>query len=176
MFLDPRALIMFAANALLLHLMLMGNSALAGWSIYLFLPGAMLVLPALYLQHRSYFLCMLATGLWVDAALPVTFGCFTLLFLTAGAIIIHYRFRFRAEHNYHPVLIAHAVNFLGIVVLILTASQGRLADIAFWVQVLTTSLFSHLTLLLVAPWFFDLQRALFDVFQLDSDPDDFPTV
>ena len=80
MFLDPRAILLFVANALLLYLTMLVNSALVGWSIYLFMLGPMLILPALYLRHRSYFICTLLTGLWVDAALPSDFGLFTVAF------------------------------------------------------------------------------------------------
>ena len=59
MLLDPRAILMFGANALLLYLTLLVNSALAGWSLYVILLGPMLVFPALYLRHQSYFLCTL---------------------------------------------------------------------------------------------------------------------
>ncbi len=174
MLLDPRALLMFGANALLLHLMLMVDSALANWSIYLFLIGPMIVLPVLYLRHQSYFICTLATGLWVDAALPASFGLFTVCFLVAGALVFHLRIRFRAEHNYHPVLLAHGLNLFYLLVLTLFEGQGQFGAAGFWLHVLTTSLFSHLVLLLVAPWFFDLQRVLFEICRLDTEPEDYP--
>ena len=71
MFLDPRAILFFGANALLLYLTMLVNSALVGSSIYLLILGPMLVFPVLYLRHQSYFICTLLTGLWVDAALPL---------------------------------------------------------------------------------------------------------
>lgn len=174
MLLDPRALLMFGANALLLHLTLMVNSALAGWSLYLFLAGPMVVLPALYLRHRSYFLTSLATGLWLDGALPAPFGLFTVALLVAGACLFHLRIRFRAENNYHPVLIAHVVNAFLLVVLTLLAGRGQFGLPAFWVQVGWTALLSHLALLVVAPWFFNLQRVLFDICRLDAEPEEYP--
>jgi p-aminobenzoyl-glutamate transporter AbgT len=67
MFLDPRGILLFGANVILLYLTMLVNSALAGWSIYLLILGPMLVFPVLYLQHRSYFICALFTGLWIDA-------------------------------------------------------------------------------------------------------------
>ena len=176
MFLDPRAILMFGANALLLHLTLMVDSALAGWYFYLFLLGPMVVFPALYLKHPSYFICTLGSGLWVDAALPSAFGLFTFSFLAAGVLIFHLRIRFRAEHNYHPVLIAHALNAVFLLLLMVFAGSGRFGAIEFWVQSGTTLLASHLVLLVVAPWFFNLQRALFEICQLDSEPDDYPMV
>ena len=103
MFLDPRSILLFGANALLLYLTMLINSALVGWSIYLLMLGPMLVFPALYLRHKSYFICILLTGLWVDAALPSGFGLFTLGFLFAGAFIFLMRIRFESRHNYHPI-------------------------------------------------------------------------
>ena len=67
MLIDPRVLILLGANALLLHLCLMVNSSLAPFSLYFVLLGPMPVLPALYLNQRSFFLCTVLTGLWVDA-------------------------------------------------------------------------------------------------------------
>ena len=176
MIVDPRAILMFGANVLLLYLMLLVNSALAAWSIYLFLLGPMLVLPVIYLRHSSYFVCTLATGLWVDAALPATFGLFTLGFLVAGAFIFQIRFRFRAEHTYHLILLAHTVNFFCILLVTLFMGLSFLANGGFWMQLAVTILTSHLVLLLVAPWFFNLQRLLFSLCRLDSEPDEFPTL
>jgi hypothetical protein len=174
MLLDPRIIIMFGANVLLLYLTLLVNSALSNWSLYLVLLGPMVVLPAIFLRHRSYVLCTLLTGLWVDAALPTSFGLITLGFLAAGAFIFQIRFRFRAEHNYHPILLAHACNFFAIALITIASGVGNLLVSAFWIQVILTSLISHLTLLVVAPWFFNLQRTLFELCHLDTEPEDFP--
>jgi hypothetical protein len=167
---------MFGANVLLLYLTLLVNSSLAEFSIYLFLLGPMLVLPALYLRHQSYFICTLFTGLWVDAALPASFGLFTICFLCAGALIFAMRIRFRAEQNYHPILLAHGLNFFCILVVSVSMGTESLSNLSFWLQVLATSLVSHLALLVVAPWFFNLERMLFELFHLDPDPEDLPVL
>jgi cell shape-determining protein MreD len=174
MFLDPRVIILFGTNALLLFLSLLVNSSLASFSLYLVLLGPMLVLPALYLNHRSFFLCILTSGLWVDAALPATFGLFTCGFLVLGTLISLARIRFRAEHNYHPILLAHAANLFCIALLTIAAGQNHFSMPAFWVQVLLTTLISHVALLVVAPWFFNLERLLFELCHVDTEPDDFP--
>lgn len=174
MLLDPRAVLLFGANAVLLFLMLLVNSALAASPLYLLLLGPMVVLPALYLRHQSYFICTFFSGLWVDAALPVPFGLCTTGFLLCGAFVFMTRLRFRAEHNYHPILIAHGLNFFLIVLLSLAAGSPEWASVAFWTQVATTSLASHLALLAVAPWFFNFERMLFTLFHLDSEPEDLP--
>lgn len=174
MLLDPRAILMFGANALLLYLTLLVNSALAGWSIYLLMLGPMLVFPALYLRHQSYFLCTLFTGLWVDAAMPSAFGLFTFGFLFAGAFVFQIRVRFRAEHNYHPIMLAHSLNFFCIVLVTVFMGGAYFSSIGFWLQVVATSLASHLALLVVAPWFFNFERMLFALCRLDTEPDEFP--
>lgn len=173
MFLDPRIIIMFGANVLLLYLNMLVNSALSDWSLYLLLIGPMMVLPAIFLRHRSYFPCTLLTGLWVDATLPTPFGLITIALLTTGAFIFLFRHRFRAEHNYHPILIAHTANFFCIAVITL-ANYAHFNVAAFWIHTILTSLLSHLTLVAVAPWFFNLQRALFELCHLETEPEDFP--
>lgn len=174
MLLDPRAILMFGANALLLYLTLLVNSALAGWSLYLILLGPMLVFPALYLRHQSYFLCTLCTGLWVDASLPAPFGLFTIGFLFAGAFIFQMRIRFRAEHNYHPIVLAHLLNFFCILLVTLVMGFPYFSSLGYWLHIAVTSLLSHLALLVVAPWFFNFERMLFALCHLDPEPEDFP--
>ena len=39
---------------------------------------------------------------------------------------------------------------------------------------MTTALLSHAALLIVAPWFFNLQRLLFELCHVDTEPDEFP--
>lgn len=174
MLFDPRILILFGANVLLLYLTLLVNSSLASWSIYMLLLGPMLVFPALYLRHQSYFICTLFTGLWVDAALPAPYGLFTIGFLIAGAFIFQLRIRFRAEHNYHPIMLAHGVNFFCIVMVSVAMGAPYFSSVGFWLQVVVTSLASHLLLLVVAPWFFNFERMLFALCRMDTEPEDFP--
>jgi len=173
---DPRVLILFASNALLLYLTLLVNSSLAAWSLQLVLPGPMVVLPALYLHRNAFFLCTLLTGLWVDAALPAAFGLFTIAFLAIGTAILLARVRFRAEHNYHPAILAHLTNLVCLGLLTLAAGRDTFDVPAFWVHLAVTTLLSHLVLLVAAPWFFNLQRLLFELFHVETEPEDLPFV
>lgn len=174
MFLDPRAIIMLGANALLIYLTQLINSATAAWPVYLLLLGPMVVLPALYLRHQSYFICVLLTGFWVDATFRVSFGFFTSLFLFVGAIIFSVRIRFRAEQNYHPILLAHGVNFFLLVALTIATGRDYFSIPSFWTQVLMTLFCSHLALLMVAPWFFNFERMLFRICHVETEPEDLP--
>src|SRR5690606_2540977 len=135
-------LILFGTNALLLFLNLLVNSQLAVWSLNLVLLGPMIVLPALFLRHTSFFVCTLLTGLWVDAALPVPFGLFTIGFLCLGTLLFLARDRFRTEHNYHPVVLAHLVNLFAVLLLTSAFTGGAFANWNFWMQTLKTLLLS----------------------------------
>ena len=174
MLLDPRIIIMFGANVLLFYLNQLVNSALSDWPIYFILLGPMLVLPAIFLRYRSYFICTLLTGLWIDAGLPGPFGIMTLAFLVMGMCIFQIRFRFRTEHNYHPNILAHACNFGAIIFLTIFAGYEHLTVSTYWIQISITALISHLLILIVAPWFFNLQRLLFEIFHFETEPEDFP--
>lgn len=174
MILDPRALILLGSNALLLFLTQMVNSATSEWPFYLFLLGPMIVLPALYLRHQSYFICTFLTGLLVDAALPVQFGLFTISFLFLGAMIFAMRIRFRAEHNYHPLLLAHGINFVLMIVLTVATGYDYFGVSGFWIQAFSALLCSHAALLLVGPWFFNFERQLFEICRMETEPEDLP--
>jgi len=171
---DPRSLVLFACNALLLYLTLLVNSSLAALNLHLFLLGPMIVIPALYLRHNAFFICTALSGLWVDAALPTTFGLFTFSFLIIGTGIYMIRHRFRAESNFHPGILAHGGNVLCLTLLTIWQGYPYFTQSAFWFQVLTTALLSHLCLLFLAPWFFNLERLLFGICRLKTDPEDLP--
>jgi hypothetical protein len=171
---DPRSILLFGCNALLLYLVLLVNSSLAAWSLHLFILGPMIVIPALYLRHAPFFLCTMLSGLWVDAALPASFGLFTLSFLTMGTMIFLVRVRFRAEQNYHPVLLAHACNFALLVLVTLIEGHAYFAQTAFWWQLIITALLSHLLLFVIAPWFYNLERLMFKICHLETEPEDLP--
>ena len=174
MYFDPRSLLFFGANALLLHCMLMLGSALSPWSIFPVLIGPMLIFPVLYMRHSAYFLCALCTGLWVDAALPVPFGLLTGLFLITGAITFMLRNRFRAEENDHPCLLAHILNLM-VIILLAAISSGKTQHLFdFWIQTALCAVASHLLLFAIAPWFFNLQRLLLEMLHLDTKPEDLP--
>ena len=84
------------------------------------------------------------------------------------------RIRFRAEHNYHPIFLAHGVNIFCILLVTLGMGTAYINSLGFWMQVFVTTLASHLALLIVAPWFFNFERMLFVLCRLDSEPEDLP--
>lgn len=171
---DPRILLMFASNVLLLHITLMVNSAITPWSLYFFILGPLLVFPALYPRLSGMMLCLFFTGIWIDVAFHGVFGLFTLFLPICGIVVFQLRIRFRAEHNFHPAILAHVANFIFLIVLTVAEGKGLWGAIGFWKQVVLTSFLSHLCLLVIAPWFFNLQRLLFELCRLDLEPDEYP--
>lgn len=174
MYFDPRSILFFGANILLLHLMLMLGSALSPWSIFPVLLGPMIIFPVLYMRHSSYLICTLCTGFWVDAALPLPFGLLTGTFLTVGAITFALRKRFRAEENHHPNLLAHTANLIILLTLASASVVHSHNSLDFWIQTILCVGLSHILLIVIAPWFFDLQRLLIDLLRLDHKPEDLP--
>ena len=171
---DPRILILFGTNVLLLQLTLLVGSASVPWLPYPVLLGPMIVLAPLYLRWSGFFACAVLTGLWVDAALPSPFGLFTVLFPCLGTAFHQARIRFRASGNTHPALLAHLANFVCVLALTATAAGPVFAHAAVWIHVLGTLALSHLALLAVAPWFFNLQRCLFVLCRTEIEPEELP--
>lgn len=171
---DARIFVFLGANMLLFYLAQLANNSLASAGIYLLLLGPMPVMPALFLRGRTAFICMILTGLWIDAACPLPFGFFTTLFLCTGSFISLLRHRLRAEHSYHPYILAHCFNLGCILLLSLTQGADNYLVLDLWIQTVLVILISSLVLLVVTPWFFRFQHMLIALFHLDSEPHGHP--
>lgn len=177
MIFDKRSLLLFASNALLLHLMLLINSSITFVGFNLFILGPIFIIAPLYLRADQFFITSLLTGFWVDAALPTPFGLVTFLLLTIGSLILLIRLRFRAEKNFHPALLAHLANLITGLTLFYFSVSANFSDVAL---LLSTSFIelaiSLLVLLFLAPWFFNFQRSLFSIFDTETEPESLPFV
>ncbi|CAI8284207.1 MAG: Uncharacterised protein [Opitutia bacterium UBA7350] len=174
MLIDARTFIFLGANILLFYLSQLVNHGIVDAGIYLFLLGPMPVMPALYLRARTTFICMFLTGLWIDAACPVPFGFFTLLFVGTGTFISLMRHRLRAEHSQHPFILTHCFNLICIMLLSLTKGAGHYLVLELWIETALVVLASSLALWATTPWFFRLQRMLIAIFRLDPEPQGMP--
>lgn len=177
MIFDKRCLLLFASNALLLHLMLLANSSITFVGFNLFILGPLYIIAPLYLRADQFFITSLLTGFWVDAALPTPFGLFTFLLLTIGSLILLIRLRFRAEKNFHPALLAHAANLIAALTLFYFSLSANFSDFFVLISTCFIELISsHLVLLFIAPWFFNFQRSLFSIFETKTEPESLPFV
>ena len=176
MLFDRRIFIFLATNILLLHLMLLVNSGITFAAINLFILGPVCILPALYLRADHFFMTAIITGLWIDASLPSLFGVMTVLVPALGTFILLSRRRFREEKNFHPCLLAHLANSLFAIAIIYTLMLDGSNFYNAIFPHLIELLLSHLILLLVAPWFFNLQRLLFSISYSKTEPESLPFI
>ena len=131
------------------------------------LPGAVhetLRVLLLHLMHWLLGRCRFTPVLWSTDS----------VFLAIGAVTFFLRKRFRAEENHHPTLLAHTANLIILIVLALNFAVGASSLFDFWIQTMLCAGLSHLLLLAIAPWFFNLQRLLIEMFHLDNKPEDLP--
>ncbi len=177
MIFDKRSLLLFASNALLLHIMLLINSSITFVGFNLFILGPLFIIAPLYLRSDQFFITSLLTGFWVDAALPTPFGVVTLLMLTIGSLILLIRLRFRAETNFHPTLLAQIANFIAGITLFYLSTDTNLIDFRIPLSASFIELIiSHVALLIIAPLLFNFQRSLFSIFKTKTDPESLPFV
>jgi hypothetical protein len=173
---DKRIFIFLFTNGLLIQLMLLVNSGIPFFGLNLFLLGPVFILPPLYLRADHFFITSTLCGLWIDAALPTPFGFFTLINLIIGTLILLTRLRFRAEKNYHPCLLAHIANAATFSLLTIAYSLGSNHLFDLILSSLIELSLSHLILMMIAPWFFNLQRVLFSIFDSKTEPESLPFV
>jgi hypothetical protein len=162
-----RLLLLWGCNLVLYHVSGLFNHALSGLPIYWLLIGPMLILPAAYLSYKSMLLCLLMTGLWIDASIPSQLsGFFTVNLLILGSLIYRHRKRFHFEHNFHPVILAMVANAYLIVALSMWTLWHSYWNSEFAILALISLVASQLVLPLLAMWFFSFQRCLIQHFQL----------
>lgn len=162
-----RLLLLFGCNLILFFLSGLFNHALSGLPIYWVLIGPMLILPAALLSYKGMLLCLLLTGLWIDASIPSQLsGFFTVNLLILGSLIYRHRKRFHFEHNFHPIMLALAANAYLIVALSIWTLWFSPANKEFAVLALISFIGSQIALPLLAIWFFNFQRCLIQHFQL----------
>ena len=162
-----RFVLFFFSNLLLFYLYGLLNHALSGLPIYWILIGPMLILPAGLLSYKGLLLCIGCTGLWLDASIPSSLhGFFTINLLLMATLIHRFKHRFRFEHNYHPVLLAFAVNAYLMLALSIGILSFNAISLQFGYLFLISFVSSQITLLVVSVWFFNFQRCLITYFQL----------
>mgnify|MGYP000671477532 CR=1 FL=1 len=150
------------ANGLVVFLIAELNSALAPYSIYLTVAGALVVFPGLKLPLRAGLPAAALTGALGDAVLPSPPGLvlFSLCFLYA--ILHHFRVRFRVQRPAHFAVVACVSNLAYLLILtvwFLPAEGQALYGLRFLVE----AALSVATVFLLSLWFFELQETALDL-------------
>jgi len=155
---DPRWLIILLANLLLWWLVALANNYLANWSVHLYLGGLVVVFSALRLDPRHGLAATLLTGLCYDALEPVPFGASMILLGLVHATLVYGRQRFPREGAVFGIVVALLANLFLIIALsfLLIGASPRPGDA--WLRIFVDLLASQLVILVVTPWFLELQN------------------
>jgi hypothetical protein len=159
---DPRWVVLVAANLLLIFLGGQCNHYLAHLPVSVFLGGLFLPVAGLRLRMKPGFIALFLTGLFFDAARPVPFGSSALLLGALFATWYTFRPRLPREGMGAAVtgaLLANAALFFAQPLLL---GPGLASAAATGSRVFWDFVFSEIAVALLGPWFFALQeKALF---------------
>ena len=154
---DPRWLLVFFANLLLLWLVGLANHLLAPHHVSLYAGGLLVAFAALRLDPRHGLAATVLTALAADALAPVPFGTSLLLFGLVHAVLVAGRQRFPREEPVFAIVVALVANlflFLSVSFVLI----GRLPHPGqAWLRLFADLLASQVVLVLVTPWFMALQ-------------------
>ena len=153
-----RILALFLSALLLWSLIAIANHYLAPWHVFLFGGGLFVTFAALQMPLRAGLYASLLAGLLCDASTGVHFGLHALLFGLAHGLLFNLRGRLDRDGTTTQVIVALLANLGLFLVLSLTQIGALPAPGAAWLRLLWDLLWSQLALVLVAPWFFAVQR------------------
>ena len=158
---DPRWIIPFAANLLLLLIGRETNHYLAPYGVSVLICGLALPVTALRLTTRPGLLVMVLTGLAIDALNPVAFGSSALL-LAAGLLTVHaLRQRLVQDSFATHLLVAVSMNLVLFVAEPFSTTGIPAFRTPTLMRILVDLLLSQALVVVLAWWFFALQeRAL----------------
>jgi len=153
-----RILALFFSALLLWSLIAITNHYLASWQVYLFVGGLFVVYGALQLPLRAGLYASLLAGLLCDAGAGTRFGLHAVLFGLAHGLVFNLRGRLDRDGTVVRVVVALLTNLALFLGLSLTQISALPAPGAAWLRLLWDLLWSQLALVLIAPWFFAVQR------------------
>ena len=153
-----RILALFFSALLLWSLIAITNHYLASWHVYLFVGGLFVTFGALQLPLRAGLYASLLAGLLCDAGAGTRFGLHAVLFGLVHALVFNLRGRLDRDGTVVQVIVALLANLALFLGLSLTQISALPVPGAAWLRLLWDLLWSQLALMLIAPWFFAVQR------------------
>ena len=154
-----QVLVLLACTAVLCAIVGQLNHYAAAWAVTFSIPGLLVVFAALRLPLGTGLATAFVSGLWLDAAAPVTFGSQALLLGLAFCLVHRLRARLPREQILVGVVAALFVN-LALFVLLALVGIGSLPDPASGgLRILADLFVSQLLTALIGPWFLAFQAA-----------------
>ena len=163
---DPRWLIVFLANLLLWWLVCLANNLLADHSVHLYVGGLFIVYASLRLDWKHGVVATVLTGLTIDAMEPVPFGTSMILLGLVHATLVYGRQRFPREGAVFGIVVALLANLFLVIALsfLLVGANPRPGEA--WLRIFVDLLASQVVILVIAPWFLELQAQAMQLAQI----------
>jgi hypothetical protein len=155
---EPRWIIVLAANLLMMVMVAQINHYLAAWSLYLYAGGLLVLFPAFHLTLRHGMKATVLTALFVDAAMPVPYGTSLFLFCAAHLALNRLRSRFPRQEDAVGLMAALAANLIIFLALSAFLASGHPPPAAYWHRLIADLAVSQGFVLLAGGWFLALQR------------------
>ncbi|MFH1497193.1 MAG: hypothetical protein ABII82_05135 [Verrucomicrobiota bacterium] len=134
------------------------NHHLAPLHLSLNVGGLLITLAALRLHPKAALASAFTIGLGLDAVSPVPFGQNALLLLTACCLVIGVRHRIPREELPVGIAVAVVINLFLLIARTLAFADAWPDPAAGWLRVFSDLVASQVFVVLIAPWFFSLQR------------------
>lgn len=166
-----QALIVLIANGAVVFLVAELNSALAPFSVYLTVAGALAVFPALKLPVRAGLPTVLLTGALLDALLPSPPGLVLFPFCLLYVVLQRFRVRLRVQRPVHFAIVACAAN-LGFLLLLTVWFFPGEGHVAYGGRFLLEAVLSEAIVFLFSLWFFDLLETSLDLLGARPTPEE----
>jgi hypothetical protein len=152
------------------HLLTEAPQAL-GWvpRVYLYAAGLPIAFAGLRLTLRQAILAVIALGLAADAGSPVPYGSSLLLYLGALAAIFAFRSRLPPDEIGPATLVAvltTAALFIGLTAI---SAAGQPNSFIYFGRAVVDLLASLALVTIAGPWFFSLQVAALELFDIRLD-------
>lgn len=150
-----QVLIVLAANGVVVFLVAELNSALAPFSVYLTVAGALVVFPALKLPVRAGLPAAFLTGALLDALLPTPPGLLLFSVSFLYLVLQRFRVRLRVQRGVHFAVVACAANLVLLLVLSIWYLPSR-GQVSYGWRLLLEAALSEGVVFVMSLWFFDL--------------------
>ena len=154
-------------NVLLIIIIQLSNNALSAYSISLYVYILLIIYPGLKMSLRSGLLCVGLTGLVIDASNQVLYGCMSLCLCVFFVGLYCFRCHFEAFLSNNLVVVVQIFNLLLTLTLGITYAGDYLYNVTYWSSLFISVAISQIILLVTHSWFYELQRSLEKVSNID---------
>lgn len=152
-----RSLVIIATSLILWAMIAQVNHYLSAVHIYVFVGGLFVTYAAINFPLGIGLTASVVSGIFCDAAEPVTFGTFVILYSAAHTVIFNIRNRLPRDDTMTQVIVALFANlgvYLSLCFIQIIHAPGLAGA---WPRILADLIISQICLAIISPWFFAMQ-------------------